>query len=563
MICPYCNTQNRDDRETCYYCNKDLSLLRLIVNKAKHHYNLAVEHAQRNRYYEAITELRNSLDLDKNLLNARVLLGTIYAKQNKFDAAAREWEKALALNLQCQKAHNYIARARKAKASLPVIRWVKVSVGALAASFAIILVLLFYLLRPNPAEVLLENALTDYDNNFYGSALEKIHTFTKHHATSALAPIATSLAQSIWREIDGEKAKILNRMYSGKYWDALEMCKNLNGFHPDAQTVLFLNHIRKEAKFSIKKTIEDHLTEFGEEESNFETLKTEIENLSRYFPADKAADAFRDRLIALKEQGNIKELRILKNKLAQILSGEKPQEVLATLEEFNRQHPEFASKTGVTAKIRSLREARLSNQIEQILGYIEAGRLNQAQKAMAKLSHADFDGFPQEAKRWKKLKSILAKHLADYEKKRVAEFLTRIEAALKSRNVEEVLSLTARQGSYTFSPQQRTRLDAIIHQARARNAILTYNWIATHNLPDITQTISQDDARRILGAIPILKRDLPPETYRKVSDDLLFYACVSYASLGKSDKAREIFESFSREFPHSPYLRLAGMVLGD
>ena len=34
MLCPYCQTENRDDREACYYCKKDLSMLRLIVNKA-------------------------------------------------------------------------------------------------------------------------------------------------------------------------------------------------------------------------------------------------------------------------------------------------------------------------------------------------------------------------------------------------------------------------------------------------------------------------------------------------------------------------------------------------
>ena len=83
MICPYCKTENRDDQESCYYCDKDLTMLRLIVNKAKHHYNLAVEHAERNRYHEAAAELRNSLDLDKNNVGTHVLLGTIYAKQKK------------------------------------------------------------------------------------------------------------------------------------------------------------------------------------------------------------------------------------------------------------------------------------------------------------------------------------------------------------------------------------------------------------------------------------------------------------------------------------------------
>ena len=76
----------------------------------------------------------------------------LYAKQKKFKEAIREWEKALALNPACQKAHNYIAKAKSAEASLPVIKWVKVTASALAASLIIVVVLLFYLLRVTTLE---------------------------------------------------------------------------------------------------------------------------------------------------------------------------------------------------------------------------------------------------------------------------------------------------------------------------------------------------------------------------------------------------------------------------
>ncbi|MCX7765787.1 MAG: tetratricopeptide repeat protein, partial [Candidatus Sumerlaeia bacterium] len=85
MICPYCRTINRDDQDICYHCNRDLSMLRLIVNKAKHHYNIALEHAERGRYVQAITELQNALDLDRHNIDALVVLGTVYARMGQLD----------------------------------------------------------------------------------------------------------------------------------------------------------------------------------------------------------------------------------------------------------------------------------------------------------------------------------------------------------------------------------------------------------------------------------------------------------------------------------------------
>ena len=57
MRCPFCKTENRDDLETCYSCEKDLSMLRLIVQKARAHFNRALEFAERDRNEEAIAEL--------------------------------------------------------------------------------------------------------------------------------------------------------------------------------------------------------------------------------------------------------------------------------------------------------------------------------------------------------------------------------------------------------------------------------------------------------------------------------------------------------------------------
>jgi len=121
MICPYCETENRDERDACYHCGKDLSMLRLIVNKAKHHYNLALEHAERGRNQEAIVELQNALDLDARHVNAHVVLGTILAREERFEEAQAEWEKALQLSPPLAKAHSYIHKANVLGKFLPAL----------------------------------------------------------------------------------------------------------------------------------------------------------------------------------------------------------------------------------------------------------------------------------------------------------------------------------------------------------------------------------------------------------------------------------------------------------
>ena len=108
MNCPYCTTENRDDAEACYHCGKDISMLRLIVNKARHHYNVALEHAERQRFAEALTELEHALELDRSFVPAHVVMGTVHAKMENFAEARRCWEAALALDPHVLKAHQYL-----------------------------------------------------------------------------------------------------------------------------------------------------------------------------------------------------------------------------------------------------------------------------------------------------------------------------------------------------------------------------------------------------------------------------------------------------------------------
>jgi len=128
MKCPYCQTENREDRDTCYYCSKDISMLRLLINRARYHYNNALEHAERQRWTEAAEELDNALELDASFTPARVVLGTVQAKMNHMDKAREIWRNAIIQDPSLEKALDYLNKMDAVLAERPLRKWLRRSV---------------------------------------------------------------------------------------------------------------------------------------------------------------------------------------------------------------------------------------------------------------------------------------------------------------------------------------------------------------------------------------------------------------------------------------------------
>ena len=90
MKCPQCKAENREDRAACYHCEQDLTMLRTVVSRIRSHFNTALEHAERDRADEAIAELNHALELDSTFVDAWVVLGTLYARMEKFDSTSAQ-----------------------------------------------------------------------------------------------------------------------------------------------------------------------------------------------------------------------------------------------------------------------------------------------------------------------------------------------------------------------------------------------------------------------------------------------------------------------------------------
>jgi len=563
MICPFCNTENRDDREYCYYCNKDLSILRLIVNKAKHHYNLAIDHAERNRFYQAITELQNSLDLDKNNIGARVLLGTIYAKQKKITLAIKEWQKALKLNTDTHKAYNYIEKAQKIKSALPVLKWVKFLLAGLFASCLVICLLLFLIVRPDPSVKLLENAIKDYNENRYSLALDKMDAFERKYEKSSLSPLADIFSDSIRAKIDQMNQKILNFMYARKYSEALKLCAELETFQPGDKTQSFLKYIKDDVRVALKKSIEKKLADYRAGGIDLSLLREDIDDFTQFFPQDEDAQNYKSRLTALKQWDTQKEYLALKNEIDQILSLKNRTTIISELIKFKRIHPKFAKEAFINRKIDEIRESLLYDKLNQIHSQIHNNNLQQARLSLKEFSKEQISRFPLIRDEYNRLLSHLQKITTEQTNEESRDYLEKLETAMNEDQISLLISLLSQKDSYILNKKQENRLNELHEIAQTKNAIKLYNQLFNRPLLSNTQTLSESEARQTLSSLSSITENLPEETYRHVRDKLLFYACISHMKLGETKQAKKIFSDLLREFPHSPYLSLAAKIVTD
>jgi VWFA-related protein len=77
--------------------------------------------------------------------NALVVLGTLYAKKEMFAEARECWARALALNHNLNRAHEYLRKAEKAEFVFPAIKRLRVTSIALGGALAVALILVLFL----------------------------------------------------------------------------------------------------------------------------------------------------------------------------------------------------------------------------------------------------------------------------------------------------------------------------------------------------------------------------------------------------------------------------------
>jgi len=286
MQCPFCQTENRDDNERCYHCDGDLSMLRVVVNKARYHYNMALEHAERGRFDEAIDELHNAIDLDRSFIPAHVVLGTIHAKRGEFDKARAAWETALSLNPELNKAHRYLDRLEKVEESLPILQTMRVAIAILVVTVVVLLVALVWQRRPDPAGILLKNAYTAYEQGHYDETLKKLDQVLAHSkdADSPAVAVAKALRETIKLDLQQKIQLAQERKHNKQYREALEIIADIESRGPDPQTSAALAMLKQDINYYYRDRILDLYNAFLNGEVSYPELATQVGEFLKLYP---------------------------------------------------------------------------------------------------------------------------------------------------------------------------------------------------------------------------------------------------------------------------------------
>ncbi|MCX7624776.1 MAG: tetratricopeptide repeat protein [Candidatus Sumerlaeaceae bacterium] len=301
--------------ERCYHCDGDLSMLRVVVNKARYHYNLALEHAERGRFDEAIDELHNAIDLDRSFVPAHVVLGTIYAKKGDFEKARAAWESALAIHPELNKAHRYLDRLEKVSEALPVLRTMRLALTALLVTVVVLLIALFWQRQPDRAAILLKTAYSAYENGRYSEALEKLsEVVNKGEPQSASFVAAKALREALRLDLRQKLQLAQELKHREEYPQALALIAEIESQGPDPQTSAALAMLKQDINHYYRERILNLYNQYISGDVSYPELASRVNEFLQVYPDIPEKEELRKFLDDARELEVTQQMEAIRNR---------------------------------------------------------------------------------------------------------------------------------------------------------------------------------------------------------------------------------------------------------
>ncbi len=282
MKCPICNTINLVEQSQCYHCNADLTLLRSIILRAKEHFNRGLEHAERGRLEEAIVELKVATSLYHDFPEAYNVMGTLYAKQEKFELAIEQWQNSLDLDPVKRKAADYMIKAKNSIEEPALRRKIRYATQ-LGIALSLILAIMFtWQLRLNYYDLKLNEAKELTQTGHLGEATTILQSISTNYISASHRSLAKQQTHDIIVIISGYYQKVLDLISSGNSDKALsniyEIRKRNLPVSWDNKFKLMQTHLIDEIiTSSLIKTKEISLTN-----DDYQDIINRLESLKKY-----------------------------------------------------------------------------------------------------------------------------------------------------------------------------------------------------------------------------------------------------------------------------------------
>jgi tetratricopeptide (TPR) repeat protein len=608
MDCPFCRTVNRDEADSCYQCKKDLSMLRLVVNKAKSHFNTALEYAERDRIDEAIAELHNALDLDNTHVNSHVVLGTLYAKKEQLDKAEEQWTEALRLDPRLEKAHTYLDKLRTVRKSLPIVRRQRFYLIAFLGLAVVLATGLLLANRPDPLQTRFSEAAAAYGKHDYRAALlavgdlaqlpegnsltQSLHQLAeviKAEEAVALQAVALSLdagnvaaareqlnlltgrspSNDVRSRIAALEAKasemqmrqtidaIGGWIASGELTQADARLKELAASQPPPsqeiadQTAQLRTSLTEKAQALLASAMDAYASDRGDREATQRAIATALAVAVEApgTPAEQglaeAAKSAQDRLNRLAaEKDRANCLKELDALEARLRKGEIDAPIAA--HGLVRLHELFPNSSAPTERL-------------DLLARKEEKRVNDA------LNEAVASGSIEAAKN---TLDVWGKVLAVADPEHASERLALVhdawlmkqfrEAARDSKKAALAVEL-APQVLALPSLDETTKdyVQAEVERSRRRQAAARWEWMEVRDDRYEEGRISPEDAETTVRDFDLVNKYLSRKANPKADANIFLYTGVSYLTLGKYDEAIALFDRVPQDDPESKAAKLA------
>jgi tetratricopeptide (TPR) repeat protein len=542
MKCPYCQTENRDDQENCYHCNRDLSMLRLIVNKAKHHFNQGLELAERGREEEAIGEMKNALDLDASLINARVVLGTLYAKQEQFEEARRCWQQAMEQDHRLQKAHEYLARADVVESALPAIKKLQklsMALGAFVVALVVLAVALAASIRleppvapltPGATKNLVIPPTTDTASRPQTGRPQNDEAAQRLQAELETARAGALEAQRRADALEGQQLDLaVSALSTGANELALDIVAAVRKSRADGATLARADQVAEQALSRLLTGLRAAGAAYFAGSADFSAVRSHGERLIERAQGTPTADAARD-VIKKVEQAEGERLLAIAN--AAIAGGSLADAVRAA-GEFKSLQPDRADAVNMTLDLRLDAEAtRAADAVRELVGkgsYAEARkRIDDLELAFRTVDR------PVDGEQLRDLRRSI-------DESEASGRLANLQTVFSDKLWEPFLEQAGSVDRAALDDATRARLDGMIVQARAALARENWEWFQQLDPKFSDGRIGADDAARA-AAIYRATIDNLPDSMRWATAPILFYAATSHMKLDRPAEAARLLK---------------------
>lgn len=522
-------------------------MLRLIVNKARHHYNVALEHAERQRYNEALAELEHSIDLDNSFAPAHVVMGTIHARLEDFEAAERCWRAALELDPNIEKAHDYLAKSDRAQAALPLVRRLRGLAWVAVAAAALFVLLSIWSFAPSRDR----RNLARIERLFADGRIDQAYEIARQLESSGgdrdVRAMAALFVEAIDRRFENSIIEIVKYLLDNRPLDAHELYENLimKRAAPEAYRRQ-LEPLDRRAAMQAIAMIDTWASEYEADTLSYEDFLRNVTGVREAFDRE---DVTARAKAVLADAGRTRGLRLLASIPASVESTSETIKWVSRLNDLAAEMPEVRDEAA-SASARLLEDAYASIASDVDLALI-AGDTDALQKALGGLELLKPFGLPEGSE------ALVKRIRTGLERVDVGQLL----AFLDEATIEDIPKVAVTTAQYetvsTATVENAAELREAIDRARRRLAFEMHAWCLERDSQYESRSISEEDAQFTVDRAEFVLRYIRARDWRYVRDNIMFYALSSWLKLGNEAEAEKWYQRLVNTYPESPYVETA------